>query len=195
MSGRWRSHKRGTTNDPHLVPQHPSDPAADSAADRWSRHVVLGTPVAAIGIGMVDFDQRLVGALDLLGRAAARQTKGFEGATVHFEQVALALGDGAARLGAGIAGKDVQRVRIALLAFRPVEGGARLGAGAAMLVDAHAPGRTLAGGGGLGHLGENVAFVHAVKEIEGAVIMLHMLLAEQVKRPSARRDRIAGVSS
>src|SRR6218665_37799 len=45
-SGRWHFLKLGTTNDAHLVPQHPGNLAADGAADRWTRYIVIGAPVA-----------------------------------------------------------------------------------------------------------------------------------------------------
>jgi hypothetical protein len=44
--GRWPFHKRGTTNDASPLTQHPGDPAADGAADRRTRHCVIGSALA-----------------------------------------------------------------------------------------------------------------------------------------------------
>src|SRR6185437_6635234 len=71
---------------------------------------LLGGFVAAIGVGVVDLHQRLIGLLDGNRVGRALDAKGLEGAAVVLMQRADALGLRAPRLGALVAGKDVERV-------------------------------------------------------------------------------------
>src|SRR5690606_23641643 len=71
---------------------------------------ILGGLVTAIGVGMVDLHEALVGLLDFVTLGPSVNTQRFEGLPVRLVQRLDLLALRVAGLGPGVAGKDVQRV-------------------------------------------------------------------------------------
>ncbi len=135
--------------------------------------------VAAIGVGMVDLHQGLVGALDLVRLGAGLEAQRLEGAAIVLVQLDRALGSRAAGVGARITGPDVKRVGETLrLEVRVALGHARAIVGARL--GAKAPARPAVGLGGRVEMLLALGFGHVGEEVEGRVVVADMLQAEMV---------------
>ena len=73
---------------------------------------LFGALVAAIGIGMVNLDQGLVGPLDLVGFLRADQAQRLQGAPILLMQRLDALGRRRLRLAMTVFGEDAEGVAI-----------------------------------------------------------------------------------
>src|SRR4051812_21210765 len=141
---------------------------------------LFGGLVAAVGVGMVDFHQGFVGALDLFGLGRGCEAERFEGAAVVLMQLDGALGRRSARIRPGIPGPDVKRIGEALSARRVgilfwhawTVVGARLGA--------QPPARPAIGLRGRIEMALTLLLVHVRKEVERRVVVANMLKAEMM---------------